>query len=243
VSEAKRWSAVATVTWRPVLTFTRRRLELLDWLEREVLDRVVSFTDTPTHLGVYMQDELQRVHLERTSLRVELLSPEASLSSLQPVLDRALELFTEQEPSPYLYFGVWTVPLVGEYDTLRTALARIPLAPEWPAEVAEPFDTAYLVDFRSKVGNIKLEYGVVTGAELYDRLSNQLGRMASTVGLPTPHSSVTPDQMPAVALCVEAFCDPLFAEAVSSFEDLNSFIENVEDVLQQIVYALALPLH
>lgn len=223
-----------------MLTFTRRRLELLDWFEANC--EVVAFTDAPDHVGVAIGTEAQRIRLSRSHLRIELRAPDADLAQLEPALDKALETFAGQDPLPAMYMGVWTSAILGHsYDEARRQLARagMPAAPLLPAGM-RAVDCAILTDFESEVGAGKAEYGVVGAEELRDRLADPTqGRMAALVGLERPEYVPAVNELDEVSLYVESSCVPGAAEPVTSFDEVQTVVRNVEDNLGQLAYALS----
>lgn len=236
--DVKRWTSTIIVQWRPMLTFTRRRLELLDWFEANC--DLVAFTDAPDHVGVAIGTEAQRIRLSRSHLRIELRAPDADLAQLKTALDKALETFAGQDPLPAMYMGVWTSAILEQsYDEARRQLARAGmLEPLLPAGM-RAVDCAILTDFESEVGASKAEYGVVEAEELRERLTNPTGRIASLVGLERPEYVPEVNELDEVSLYVESFCVPAIAEPVTNFDEVQTVVRNVEDSLGQLAYALS----
>lgn len=171
-------------------------------------------------------------------------SPAATVTTLAPVLDRTLSLFAQEEPVPTIYYSAWSHPMEGEYDDLRRQFAKSSLGvPAWPDQLPRPLDCAVLTDLESKVGMIKLEFGVVNDVELADRLANMRGRLAAALPLPRPSVSPSIKDLPAASLFLEAYVQPYYMDPVLSSADVAVCIDEIEDTISQMVYALATGIH
>ena len=203
------WAVTVTIGWHPILTFSRRRLELLDWIE-ENLD-FHAFLDQPDRVGVRFSGgqsfEIRRDRLTFRTPGADALSDaiawaDQMLAELKPKHPRVIEIDSD-----------WTeAPPHGDYDEVRQTFATrfFPSSDEYV-----PFDASALFDVETPDGTIQCEYGYVDESELADRLTSEhIGRAQLPAGLDTLPVDVS---LPLVALYAKTHFVP--RKTTGSLED------------------------
>jgi hypothetical protein len=178
--------AVLQVRWDPILTFTRRRLALLDWLEENVAP--LAFTEAPDHVGVAVGSAGQRIRTQRDGLDILLDGASAEVQSLSETIDGVFEQLRPGQAWVSRYRGAWTTPIALEYKEACSRLAHRAFGGFLP-EDATPYDCAYLVDLHLPSGKAQIEFGVVTPSEVRERLEDPTIGILATRGDARPLSS------------------------------------------------------
>ena len=164
-----RWSTQISIGWHPILTFERRRLELLDWVEDNV--HYTGFTDQPDVVGLEVGPSAARAQFRRQGLDISLNGPEREVSSLDDLLEGALTILAPKHPKILVVRSAWSHALEGSYEELcRRFASQVAIG-----LVADEFwatDASALVDFVTPQAQLQCEYGVVTKEELAARLEN-----------------------------------------------------------------------
>jgi len=234
VIEPTRWTAKAVLSWKPILTFGRRRLELLDWFEANV--EPVAFTDTQEAFGIALGTPSQRLQLDRRSLQIGLLDPGASVLELQPALVGLWEVIVPAKVILQSYRAAWSVPLTAEYEAARRTLTERSLASSFDAGV-EAFDCACLVDVRTPVGELQLEFGVVTADEIAERLKTTgLGMTPTGEGDRDPYRTDA-SHFPQVSLFVDVRGE--IRRPIGESSEVASALERIERQVGELVLAIA----
>lgn len=233
VSVPTRWTANAVIQWTPILTFTRRRMAVLDWFEENV--KPVAFTDNPDHAGIAVETPHQRLRFDRQRLR---LSTDDHNASIQP-LGHALEgLWTTVQPHNAVfrrYNAAWTYPVSRDYEMARKALTDRCLVADF-APRATAFDAAVLIDLKTDTGKYQFEFGIVTASELVERLAEpDLGLMGTTDEDRPPIKVAKETLAP-----VSAFFDVRgeFRARLGSPQDALSMYQAVEQEVSRLVTAV-----
>lgn len=196
------WTAQLRIAWLPVLTFERRRLTLLDWLEEhaEVVG-VLDETGRDAGVGVAVGRPEQKLVVQHDGCHVRLEAPHASLDGVMGALNGVYEAMDPVDAHLDYFRTAWSLPLKDEYMPARLAFAS--RAAGLPASVDFAVsDAAVLADVEMEDRTLQVEYGIVDKNELRDRLvgraTGMMGRnrpMSSgpTVGVPLPDVSLYAD--------------------------------------------------
>lgn len=171
------WTSTSRFEWTPILTFTRRRMALLDWLEENTTPR--AFNEGPLHVGVaYVANDL-RLSVDRRGFVLQSGFTGVEVEALEPALSGVLRVLEPENISLMHTHFTFTCDL-GEvdYDQSRQHLAeRMSFAAGGPNE-PQPVDTSALVDMWYPYGRIQVEWGVVAREEALQRfITPSMGRM------------------------------------------------------------------
>lgn len=200
VSSPIRWTSAAVASWTPILTFTRRRMAVLDWFEEHV--HPVAFTDDPDHAGIAVESEFQRLRFDRQYLRIATEDRTARVEALGSALEGLWQLVEPQNVVLRRYFGAWSFALPGaDYDTTRRAFATRCIGADLGPR-ARGADAAALVDVQSDFGTLQLEFGLVTAPELAERLAEPRMGMMHVSAADRQPLQIDPDLLDAVSLFV-----------------------------------------
>ncbi|WP_106818171.1 hypothetical protein [Janibacter massiliensis] len=232
------WNANVLIEWRPILTFERRRLALLDWLEEEV--QVVRVLDDTSGIGVAVDDPAQRLIIERQRCTVRLSSHQATFEGL----GRALQgVFKHMEPSEAWlasYRGAWSKELDAESyedacDKFTRGVVNLPKSDRLTLR-----DAACLADVAVDGEDCQVEYGIVDRRQLHARIR---GGVSGMLGFDTPErddASVAMRSLPNVSMfCdVRSFTRQPVSDPATTLTGLHEMVERAA----LLVEALATPI-
>ena len=178
---AHRWTSDYVVKWTPILTFTRRRLMLLDWFEQHI--DPVAFVEDPERVGVAMVTADLRMMVARGFMIVSTGLTGGHIESLQTAMSGVFEILAPKEAILDRAFSTWSCPLPeADYNEERARLAAsFGRASGGMIGGFRPVDGSALADLDSPELAGQVEWGVVTRDELFVRLSNPgLGRLSGS---------------------------------------------------------------
>jgi hypothetical protein len=163
---AELWGATVEVTWHPILTFERKRLDLLDWIDDNIL--FTGFSRRSSDVGIRVGDDL-RVTVRLSRVTIEARSKD-SLRKSEALLEGVLQILKPRHPAVAVVESFWSSQdLEVDYEEARQRLAaRASLG------LPAPFiavDTSVLMDVMSSSAEIQCEYGIVSDHELAARLT------------------------------------------------------------------------
>lgn len=240
----KQWVAIYEFRWTPILTYTRRHLRLLDWLEDNI--EPVAFFDEPGKLGIAMVANDLRLTVLRTGMTIESGLSGLPVSELSPAIEGVFEILEPQETVLTLANTVSTVELVdGNYDKARSHFAQGVAGT--PAELRglRSVDASVLVDLESEDESTQVEWGIVQSSELLYRLGNpRLGRIRrpGQVGEIRQQSKLAPSalaEVPDVSVFVESVSEVLQGGDVTDAPSVGDVIVKVEDAAKQLTLGLS----
>ncbi len=172
-----RWTSSYFLEWTPILTFARRRLELLNWLEEHTSP--VAFTETHKSVGVAMLANDLRVVASRGSMLIESGYSGAEIKALAPAIEGMFEVLAPKNVVLSRSQAMITYDL-GDRD-YHEECARVGSRFAFPLTDQpgfRPIDGSALVDLESPELNFQVEWGVVEATELLARLQRpQMGRL------------------------------------------------------------------
>lgn len=236
----QRWTSSYRFEWTPIVTFARRQLRFLDWIEANL--EPVSFYDLNGVTGVALVSKSIRLTVDRNGMTLE---DGSALEAGVTLLERAVEgVFEVLEPiGARLRSGsvAWSGPIEHvAYNEARAHLARkisgIPL----DSDCAVPMDVSSLVDVLSPDYRGQVEWGVVSAKELIERLSMpEIGRLSSN----RPKANLTgidAEDLPDASLFVDTtfwpLDPPLIADRVG-ISDAVARVNEESERLARVLYA------
>lgn len=234
----RRWTSVYHFDWTPIITFGVRRLRLLEWMERN-LDPV-AFSDTEHHLGVALLDKNIRLMVHRSGMILQDAAASSSgVSSLGPAVEGVFQIL---EPKSVVLRSASTA-CSSELDEVDYNDARAWFARHTSGIDSWPFgfraiDASALMDLETHDYSTQVEWGVVSGPELAERLTQpQEGRMASN----RPAASrlaVKAEPLPATSLFVDMTIRAEHSEVISDTKGIEAAIQFVDTVGSSIASTL-----
>lgn len=238
----KRWISIHEFRWTPILTFTRRQLRLLDWLEENV--KPVAFLEDPGQIGIAIRANDLRLTIHRTGMIVESGVSDQRFEHLLPALGGVFELL--EPDSTVLSFSnvISTFELAdADYDEARHAFA-VHLAGA-PPEIAglTAVDAANLIDLEAEDQSAQVEWGIVESAELLSRLNNprvsRLHRPGQTPDIRNARQMQMAGGLPVVSIFAELVCSRLSGGEVTDADGVGDIINKVEDTARTVTLGFA----
>ncbi len=171
---AQHWTSAYEVRWTPILTFARRRLELLEWLDKHT--EPVAFVEQPDYIGVALLTPDLRLTVDRSRMTVDTGVSGGSIDALVDAMEGVFEVLEPKDAVLHTASSYWSSTLPGaDYHEERARLAGqltgVPTLGGFRAD-----DASGLADFESMEHHVQVEWGVVEQDELFSRLTMPLGR-------------------------------------------------------------------
>lgn len=238
---ATRWVSAVLVNWAPILTYTRKREEVLEWVEA-TLDPL-AFSDGEETLGLAFGEPDMRLAISRRSM---VLSSGASGTDMEQVLDEPLrgilDILTPAQTrvAQVIIRASEGLRATDYHDVARRfatrahggtrALAR------WTAT-----DAAVLTDVETGGFTAQVDYGIVSPDEIRERILNpEISRVGAFLGAPSGRRlDQRMEQVPPVSLFVDALLDPMNDDYVSSSQDIWQIYSEAEERLLELADGLA----
>lgn len=243
---ARRWTAELELSWHPILTFERRRLALMDWLEENV--DVVAFKNTAEQVGVSTKSTELRATATSSGLKLSSSSPLFQLDQLAGVVAGVLEVFSPAEPRLKVSRSTWSAELPGSY---ALACARFGRHVSFYAETGEfaATDGSALVDLDGSSAHIQMEIGVVEAQELLMRLSvpqvSRIPQSSSSARTRVSPQGITISELPSLSLFGEIVWVPKGKQLVAQTDDVStatySILEQCASILDSVALSLSKP--
>ncbi len=237
MSDPVRWTASLFVAWTPILTFQRRRSELLDWFERNV--NISGFTEDDQHVGIEIA-RTQRVVVGRESLAIEQRTPDADAETLTHVLSGVFQTLEPEDAFPREYSSAWSAEIDGDFEERCQALAtRVAPTPGGDLPMGAT-DCSVLVDFEAGDAFAQVEFGIVDRDDLLRRLQapQGIGRLAARHEKHRPRAQVMESDLPALALFADVWLFDTTREAATSGEEIVYAVAEKEAGAGRLVAAL-----
>lgn len=171
---AQHWTSLYEVKWTPILTFTRRRLALLDWLDTHT--EPVAFVERPDYIGVALLTPDLRLTVDRSSMTVDLGVAGGTIDAAVDAMGGVFEVLEPKDAVLHRASSYWSSSLLGaDYHEERARLAGeltgVPTVGGLRAD-----DASGLADYESMEQHVQVEWGVVERDELFLRLTEPVGR-------------------------------------------------------------------
>jgi hypothetical protein len=166
------WLLGVQFQWAPIITFSRRRLQLLDWFEKNL--EPVSFIDDPERerVGVGLVVPDLRVAVTRSGMLIESGASGIEIEKLLPAIKGVFEVMEPRSVIATRFFAMGATPLADvDYATECAAFGRlVGGAVAVPGDALTVADGSAVVDLESETLKVQVEWGVVNGRELSERL-------------------------------------------------------------------------
>ena len=180
------WLSSFQFRWTPILTYSKRHLELLDWFERNI--EPVAFIDQPEEqrLGVAIVAPDLRITVHRAGMSLESGLQGVPIDKLMPAIEGVFEVMEPASMLAIQYLSTGVVPLESEdyleqcsqFGTLVSGGA-FGDSSSWRVS-----DGSAVVDLTSDTMKVQVEWGIVEAPELLNRLSNPaMSRLANRMPL------------------------------------------------------------
>jgi hypothetical protein len=234
---AQMWTTGYVFKWTPILTFSRRRLFMLEWFESNTAP--VAFMDEPDSIGVALVTPELQLSITRDRMILQSSLRDAKISALEPAINGVFEIMEPQETAVHRVTSQWTCELSGDYNEERARFA----ASGANARVGEligpfrPVDGATLIDLDSSEWEGQVEWGVVHARELAYRLKHptagQVGRKVSPAAV-----NLDMDDLPSVALYIDASIRRRIGGVVQGAKDVLNETQAADKLIDRTVEAL-----
>lgn len=231
----QRWATGYAVAWTPILTFAKRRLQLLERFEREI--DPIAFKDERESIGVALVDPGLRLEVERAGLRITASADDLDLEYLATAVRGVFDVLEPQDAVLQSMATTRTFELAGaDYHDERAEAARRATGCGVVAAAGRtfrPVDMSALVDFESPESVIQVEWGIVEGEELLERVTDPfLGRLGNH--LRPPYSGEGPGPLPDVGLLADLVFHRKVGGHVTSWETLKHEIALADQLVSEI---------
>lgn len=164
------WLLSIQFKWTPILTFSRRRLKLLDWFESNT--EPAAFVDTPERVGVALIAPDLRVSVTRHGIVVESGTSELDVGKLSPAIEGVFEVMDPRAVLATRYFATGATPLTdADYFEECSAFGRM-VGGSAVGDAFRVIDGSALVDLQSETMQVQVEWGIVSGDELFARVTD-----------------------------------------------------------------------
>lgn len=196
----RRWTSRYHFGWRRRLSFERRRLDLMSWLE-----------DTAQPVGFAVTDDAVGVALGSADVRLSVFESGMTLSRgwshTAPVvfgdaLQGVFEILAPEAVDAQRATLRSSMPLDEDYASACSRFAR-----ETSFGTTDtgwvPTDSSVLLDLEHGDTEAQIEWGVVTGSELLERVTGEVGRLDNRLSGRVDAGDSGPDDLPEVALFAE----------------------------------------
>jgi hypothetical protein len=224
--------------WTPIITFGVRRLNLLQWME-DNLDPV-AFSDTRDHIGVALLNKDIRMVVHRSGMVLEdAVAADVGVSSLIPAIEGIWPVLSPKSAVLRSASMAWSFELEGvDYNEARAWFARQASGVSaWPMGF-RAIDASALMDLEGPNFTAQVEWGVVSKAELADRLTDpEAGRMSSNRPAART-SSVHIDALAPTSLFVDLTIEANRSDVISDTSGIEAAIQFVDTVGTSIASSL-----
>lgn len=219
------WNAYYSFHWNPLVSFAQRRAELANWIDVNLAP--IGILDQDEYLGLAVSHRSLRTTLSRSGFDVSLGAPGLKVESVAGLIRGIGQLIRPSGVHLASASVVNTVAVDGDYNTLRSEFgARCAgLLPDG----FRIYDGSALVDASSDDGYFYLEFGIVTAAELKERLEKPaLGRLSGRRQRVPADLNDRKHPLPAVSVFCEVNWRALQVNADAE-EDTDSLYRYVEE--------------
>lgn len=217
------WVSAYRYQWTPILTFTRRRLELLEWIDSHMAP--LAFRDEADQVGVAVGTMDLRLEVDRYGFVVRATDLDNAGHQLAELLGGMFEVLEPRSVRQVVSSSLWSFGLAtDDYDERRAEFAREATFGSPSAGGFLAIDGSSLVDIESTDWRGQLEFGVVSAEELIERISSpRLGRIKSGDGRwDAPVNLPDLDELPIASLLVDASLRRRHGGTVHGVEDVVS---------------------
>lgn len=233
----RRWTAAYRFRYSPIISFERRRLALLDWVEQHV--DPVSFRDGRDEVGISLSRGV-RIRIGRSQTMLEDgVADLQGVDSLWPMIAGLLETMEPRDVVLHSASIAWSSELPGWIydDATRTLATRVTGLSAPLQSGVVPTDVAPLVDFTSDRLRIQAEYGVVNPPELRARLNDDdIGKIKGRSGGDIDPSALV--GLPETMLFVDTSVHSRRAETITDQAGMQQALTEFQDAAREVAEAV-----
>ncbi|MCD2170356.1 hypothetical protein LPW41_11675 [Microbacterium sp. JC 701] len=226
----QRWTSSYRFEWTPIVTFGRRQIRFLDWIEENL--EPVAFYDQVGVTGVALVSRNVRLTLDQRGMTLQDGSAvDAGVSLLMPAVRGVFEILEPKGAQLHSASVAWSRGIDHvAYNEARASLARsisrIGLNDSGPLAI----DVSALMDIATPAYKGQVEWGVVSADELIDRLSvPEAGRLSSNrpeAELP----GIDAGDLPESSLFVDTSFRATSSELIDSAQGIADAVDDVNRV-------------
>jgi hypothetical protein len=204
------WLSSFQFQWTPILTYTKRHLVLLDWFEQNI--EPVAFVDRPDKqlLGIALVAPDLRITVKRGGMTLESGLSGVAVERLAPAIEGVFEVMAPSSVLATQYLSTGVVELGGDdyYERCAQFGALASGAVFGESDTWRVTDGSAVVDLMSEAMKVQVEWGIVQGRELLDRLRHpemsRLGnRMSVDERASIAHQTKPAREVPQVSVYVD----------------------------------------
>ena len=224
--------------WTPIITFGVRRLNLLEWMEKNL--EPVAFSDTRDHVGVALLDKSIRLIVHKSGMILEdAAASDSGVASLFPAVEGVLEILEPKSLVLRSASTAWSFDLgARDYNDARAQFARdTSRVASWPFGF-RAIDASALMDLETNDFSTQVEWGIVSDSELADRARRpEEGRIS---GNRPGVSSIAlhADPLPPTSLFVDLSTRTVHSEVIQDTKGIEASIQFVDTVGSSIATSL-----
>jgi len=231
------WALEVGLAWDPELRFYERKYQIIHSLQD--LGLAVAFrAGESSEIGVRLGDQNHELVMSVQGIRVAGSGPDADIDRLIRASSLALE-----EVRPKTLHRMWirlayVVPIDEEYDAARRACGRAVLGGLAADLALRDFATILDGVTRDDEMSFTCEFGVVSAAEVPDRLARRVGQIAAAHGRSGTDVVWKAFRPPPVALFVDTHFVPAQvypSPETPSWEVLKSWLSAAQDESTRLV--------
>ncbi|TDW98057.1 hypothetical protein EV647_2752 [Kribbella sp. VKM Ac-2566] len=222
--------------WTPILTFTRRRLGLLEWFDEHL--QPVAFVEDPKQIGIAIVSPGLRLRVDRDSMIITSAATEPSIDLLEPAIEGVIEILQPKDMTETFCTSLWTHSLEGQsYNEARAKFAVRMSGITAESHGYRPIDGSALMDIESTECTGQVEWGVVERPELAKRM--KLTEMSRTSGASSrPAGRANEEDLPEVALLVDVDLRRRLGGAVGDAGAVLAAVRRADTAAEKFVEAL-----
>lgn len=234
----RRWTSVYRLAWTPIITFTARRLQLLQWVEDNL--EPVAFSEGPDHVGVALVNRGLRILVHRDGAHLE--DSVAHAEGVSPLAPMLTGLFSVLEPKQVKLRSAsvaWSAELEGrDYNEARAHFASSLVGFQELPSGLRSADASGLMDLESSTHHAQVEWGIVSNDELLLRVEQpSIGRLAEN--RPSLDAfGIEASDLPAASLFVDETVALLNPSEIASSEEVLVQVAEVDRISAEVAASI-----
>lgn len=226
------WTAAYRFEWTPIIAFSARRLELLQWLQDNV--EPVAFLDQDDSVGVAVEDIYLKVEATRDSLT--LLNGRVPHLDLDVTAHVVEGIFKTLKPEG-IRLAHSSQAVAGElaatdYETATARFSARAVGGSYDSVV--PYDAAVLADFYAPGFRVQSEWGIVNESELAMRVEDpRMSRAGGSRAL-TSLGSEDRESLPVLSVFMDNFVRPSDKNEIADVESLLTVSRSADEASELV---------
>ncbi|GAA1110398.1 hypothetical protein [Nesterenkonia jeotgali] len=226
------WTTAYRFEWTPIIAFSARRLELLQWLQDNV--EPVAFRDQDDSVGVAVEDLYLKVTATRDSLT--LLNGRVPHLDLEATTHVVEGIFETLKPEG-ITLAYSSQAISGELPSAdyEAETARFSARAAGTPDVSVvPYDAAILADFSTPGFLVQSEWGIVNGSELAMRVEDpRVGRAGGSRAL-TSLDNEDRQSLPALSVFMDNFIRPSTKGEINDVQSLFGTARSADEASELV---------